>query len=103
MPVDACNAVIFTGFGLSGRNIVLVRSCDAVIIIDGRVGTLIEFGTAYAEEKVIGILAGTGGVADKAKELEEMFAGKCNTKIIYESSPEKLVEEVIEELDKQKH
>ncbi len=103
MPVDSCSSVIYTGFGLTGRNVVLVRSCDAAIIVSGRVGTLIEFAAAYAEEKLTGVLTGTGGVADKAKELEEMFAKKYDTKIIYESSPGKLVEKVVAELGKQKH
>lgn len=103
LPLDACSAVIYTGFGFSGRNVVLVRSCDATIIIDGRVGTMIEFGASYVEENVIGVLTGTGGIADKAKELEEMFAGKCNAKIIYDDNPEKLVERVVAELQQQKH
>jgi uncharacterized protein (TIGR00725 family) len=30
LPVDACDALIYTGFGLKGRNVVLVRSCDVV-------------------------------------------------------------------------
>ena len=101
-PVELCDAVIYTGFGFSGRNTILVRSCDAVIIINGRSGTMIEFGVAYAEEKVIGVLTGTEGIADKVKELEELFAGKSNTKIIYESNPEKLIEKVVAEL-KQNH
>src|SRR5438067_10930477 len=28
LPTDACDAVVYTGFGLKGRNVVLVRSCD---------------------------------------------------------------------------
>ena len=103
LPIEGSSTIVYSGFGFAGRNVILVRSCDAVIIIDGRVGTLIEFGTAYAEERVIGALTGTGGVADKTKELEEMFAGKNDTTIIYESDPAKLVGKVIEELGKQKH
>src|SRR5262245_56012189 len=26
LPLDACDAIIYTGFGLKGRNVVLVRS-----------------------------------------------------------------------------
>src|SRR5689334_13163439 len=35
LPLDACEAIIYTGFGLKGRNVVLVRSCDIVIFIAG--------------------------------------------------------------------
>ncbi|MAG22106.1 MAG: hypothetical protein CL943_02265 [Candidatus Diapherotrites archaeon] len=103
LPLDACSATIYTGFGFNGRNIILVRSCDAVIIANGRVGIMIEFGAAYVEEKVIGVLTGTGGISDKAKELEELFAGKCDATIIYDNDPEKLVEKVVAELNKQKN
>jgi len=43
LPVDACDAIIYTGFGLKGRNVVLVRSCDIVIFIAGSIGSLNEF------------------------------------------------------------
>src|SRR5687767_3343641 len=33
LPTDACDAIIYTGFGLKGRNVVLVRSCDIVLFI----------------------------------------------------------------------
>src|SRR5437016_9377912 len=35
LPLDACAAIIYTGFGLKGRNVVLVRSCDVVLFIAG--------------------------------------------------------------------
>src|SRR3954471_23127195 len=43
LPVDACDAIIYTGFGLKGRNVVLVRSCDVIIFIAGSIGSLNEF------------------------------------------------------------
>src|SRR6266853_1835329 len=33
LPTDACDAIIYTGFGLKGRNVVLVRSCDVLVFI----------------------------------------------------------------------
>src|ERR1051325_10817988 len=33
LPTDACDAIVYTGFGLKGRNVVLVRSCDIVVFI----------------------------------------------------------------------
>lgn len=95
-PVEACNAVVFTGFGYSGRNVVLVRSCDAVIIIGGRIGTMSEFATAYAEGKPIGVLEGSGGFAGKTHEIdEEVLKGEKPTKIIYGSDPERLVKQLV--------
>src|SRR5258708_4876968 len=42
LPTDACDVLIYTGFGLKGRNVVLVRSCDIVLFIGGAGGALYE-------------------------------------------------------------
>jgi uncharacterized protein (TIGR00725 family) len=52
LPVDACDAIVYTGFGLKGRNVVLVRSCDIVIFIAGSIGSLNEFTIAHDEGKI---------------------------------------------------
>src|SRR5260370_40490565 len=65
LPTDACDAMIYTGFGLKGRNVVLVRSCDVVLFIAGSIGSLNEFTIAYDEGKIIGCLRGNGGVSDE--------------------------------------
>src|ERR1043165_5175871 len=56
LPVDACDALVYTGFGLKGRNVVLVRSCDVVLFIAGAMGSLNEFTIAHDEGKIIGCL-----------------------------------------------
>src|SRR6266516_6629660 len=43
LPTHACDAIVYTGFGLKGRNVVLVRSFDVVIFIAGSIGSLNEF------------------------------------------------------------
>src|ERR1041384_1099816 len=78
LPLDACDVIIYTGFGLKGRNVVLVRSCDIVVFIAGAMGSLNEFTIAHDEGKVIGCLTGTGGVADESEYLLEHF-GKRTT------------------------
>ena len=99
-PVDYFDVLIFTGFGKKGRNVVSVRSCDAIIIISGGTGTLNEFTIAYDEGKVCGVLTNSDGISDGIKELEEKYlkGRKKSGKIIYHSDPEKLVNSVIEEL-----
>lgn len=92
LPTDACDAIVYTGFGLKGRNVVLVRSCDVVIFIAGAIGSLNEFTIAYDEGKVIGCLTGTGGVADEAKRIVERFQKPTRSRIVYEDDPEKLID-----------
>jgi len=92
LPVDDTDVIIYTGFGLKGRNVVNIRSSDIVIIFGGEMGTLNEFTIAYDEGKIIGILTGSGGVADHIPEIIG-FAGKPTESIvIYDSEPERLIE-----------
>jgi uncharacterized protein (TIGR00725 family) len=92
LPLDACDAIIYTGFGLKGRNVVLVRSCDVVIFISGSIGSLNEFTIAYDEGKVIGCLTSTGGVADEIKRLTETFHKQTKSRIFYQDDPGRLLD-----------
>jgi len=92
LPTGACDAIIYTGFGLKGRNVVLVRSCEVVLFIAGSIGSLNEFTIAYDEAKVIGCLVGTGGVADKAEHLIESFQKPTKASVFYDDDPVKLLE-----------
>lgn len=90
LPIDAFDVMVYTGFGYAGRNLLMTRAADGVIVICGRMGTLNEFTIAFEDEKPIGVLVGSGGTADKIKDLTKgPFRGK--KKIVYERDPEKLV------------
>jgi uncharacterized protein (TIGR00725 family) len=95
LPTDACDAMIYTGFGLKGRNVVLVRSCDVVLFISGSIGSLNEFTIAYDEGKVIGCLTGTGGVADDVERLIETFKKKTKARVFYDEEPGQLLDTCI--------
>jgi uncharacterized protein (TIGR00725 family) len=96
LPVDACDALIYTGFGLKGRNVVLVRSCDVVLFVSGAMGSLNEFTIAHDEGKVIGCLAGTGGVADESEYLLQKFGKKSSSARVFTSDdPEKLLSDCL--------
>ena len=92
LPTGACDAIIYTGLGLKGRNVVLVRSCEVVLFIAGSIGSLNEFTIAYDEAKVIGCLVGTGGVADEAEHLIESFQKPTKASVFYDDDPVKLLE-----------
>ena len=92
LPLDACDAIIYTGFGLKGRNVVLIRSCDVVLFIAGSIGSLNEFTIAYDEGKVIGCLTGTGGVADEVERLVATFQKQTKVRIFYDDDPGRLID-----------
>ena len=92
LPTDACDLIVYTGFGLKGRNVVLVRSCEIVIFISGAMGSLNEFTIAHDEGKVIGCLTGTGGVADEAAYLVETFSKENGARVVQNHDPEHLLD-----------
>jgi uncharacterized protein (TIGR00725 family) len=103
LPLDACDAIVYTGFGLKGRNVVLVRSCEIVLFISGSMGSLNEFTIAYDEAKVIGCLTGTGGVADEAHYLLKKFSKDTGARVFQNDDPEKLLDICLRELDDRSH
>jgi hypothetical protein len=92
LPLDACDLLVYTGFGLKGRNVVLVRSCDIVLFIAGAMGSLNEFTIAHDEERVIGCLTNTGGVADEADYLLQKFSKKTSPRVFQDEDPARLLE-----------
>lgn len=101
LPVDYMDMIVYTGFDYSGRNLLLTRSADAVIIGCGRMGTLNEFTIAFEDQKPIGVLTETGGTADLIEEIVKK-SHRPNEKIVYDPDPKKLVEKVIELIRKEK-
>ncbi len=84
---------------LKYRNVSSTASCDAGIIISGRWGSMNEFTNLYDMGKVIGILTESGGIADELESLMKKISKPTKAKVIFNSSPKQLVDEVINELD----
>ena len=98
LPVDYMDLIIYTGFGFPGRDLLFTRSCDAVIIGCGRIGTIHEFTIAYEDGKPIGILEGPWTMDEQIKDLMEK-SNRPSEKIIYDSDPKRLIERVIAMVD----
>ena len=102
LPTDACEAIVYTGFGLKGRNVVLVRSCDVVLFVAGSIGSLNEFTIAYDEGKVIGCIKGSGGTADEIQRLVETFQKPTSAKIFYDDDPGRLIDSCLKVIREQR-
>jgi uncharacterized protein (TIGR00725 family) len=98
LPIEACDLLIYTGFGLKGRNVVLVRSCDIVLFIRGAMGTLNEFTIAHDEGRVIGCLTGTGGVADEAARLMRDLPKQTKARVFHADDPARLLDACLDAL-----
>jgi len=101
LPIDAFDIMIYTGSDYVGRDVIMTKAGDALIVVCGRMGTLHEFTTAFEIQRPIGVLLGSGGIADKVKNL---ITGKIREakKIVFETDPKKLVKKVILMIEKEK-
>ena len=94
-PTDHIDVMIYTGAGLMGREVIGVRSSDIIIIIGGRSGTLGEFAIAYDEGRPIGVLTGTGGVADHVHDFLPIIEKSTGSIIVYDADPRSLIKRVV--------
>ena len=106
LPTDYFDFIIYTGFNYSGRNLILTKSADAVIVVCGGFGTLNEFTIALEDNKPIGILTGTCGTSDiigdlliKIKDPHKHGSGE---KIVFSDDPKELVGKLVAMIDKDK-
>jgi uncharacterized protein (TIGR00725 family) len=98
LPDDGVDVIVYTGFGLKGRNVINVRSADIVLIFGGATGTLNEFTIAYDEGKIIGVLEGSGGIADHIREVIDFCKKPTRGAVLFDSDPEKLLQECLQAL-----
>ncbi|BFT94290.1 MAG: hypothetical protein MNSN_00280 [Minisyncoccus archaeiphilus] len=94
LPTEPFDVIVYTGSDYVGRNIIMTKSADGVIVICGRTGTLHEFATAVECGKPIGILEKSGGTADKIKYLLDE-SKKIKSPIVFERDPKVLVEKLL--------
>ncbi len=97
LPMEYMDMITYTGFGYNGRDLLLMRSCDGVIIGPGRIGTFHEFAISYEEQKPMGILVGDGAwkTDDIIKTIIE-YSHRPNRKVVFDDNPERLVEKLLE-------
>jgi hypothetical protein len=101
LPLDPFDVVIYTGADYVGRNVIMTKSADGIIIICGRMGTLHEFATAFEIQKPIAVLEKTGGTADKIRYIATgPYRGV--KKIIYGENPRELVTKLVSLIEKEK-
>ena len=101
LPLDFMDVVLYTGFGYSGRDLLFVRSCDAMVIGPGRVGTLNEFSVSFEDRKPIGILEGSWKTDELLHQVIDA-AHRPNDFIVFDSDPKAIVERLVELVAKNK-
>ncbi|MHB8651852.1 MAG: SLOG cluster 4 domain-containing protein [Minisyncoccota bacterium] len=94
LPLDYLDVIIYTGFGYSGRNLLLTRSSDAILVGCGRVGTINEFTIAFEDGKPIGVLEGSWPTDEVIRGIMEK-GHRTSDLVVFDPSPKRLVEKAI--------
>jgi uncharacterized protein (TIGR00725 family) len=100
LPLDPFSSVVYTGLGYPGRNLMMMRSSDALVVGPGQIETFHEFMTALEENKLVGVWEGPWEIDDAVHELIGKKGKTLN--VIFEKDPEKLVSRITKILDTNK-
>ncbi|MBP9782746.1 MAG: hypothetical protein KBC50_03385 [Candidatus Pacebacteria bacterium] len=95
LPLKALDAVVYTGFGFSGRDLMLVRSSDAIVIGCGRIGTIHEFTVAWEANMPMGILVGEWPTDEVIQNIMQNSDRK-NDNVIFEKDPKVMIQRLVD-------
>ncbi len=102
LPLDYLDIIIYTGFGYSGRNLLLTRASDGVIVGCGRIGTMNEFTIAFEDHKPLGVLRGPWDMDEVIELMLEKSHRKDEGLVAWNESPKGLVGDLINLINSQK-
>lgn len=94
LPLKAMDTVVYTGFGFPGRDLMLVRSSDAIVIGCGRIGTIHEFTVAWEADMPLGVLVGPWTTDEVIKNIIDN-SNRVNPYVIFEEDPKKMIERLV--------
>ena len=101
LPREFMDVIVYTGFGYAGRDLLLVRAADAIVIGCGRIGTINEFAVAFEDRRPIGVLEGSWHTDEELRQIIDQ-AHRPNSKIVFSPDPKVIVEKLIEMVLKDK-
>ena len=84
---------------LKYRNVISTIHVDAGIIISGGWGSMNEFTNLLYDGKPIGVLTGTGGLADELPGWFPKLRKKSESAVLFNSYPTELVTSLLKELE----
>ncbi len=98
LPTDAYDLILYTGFDYTGRDFLLVRMSEAVIMVGGRIGTLNELSVALEDRRPVGVLLGSGGMTNEVEAVLKA-AKRVRTGVVFDTDPARLVKKVVSMVD----
>jgi len=102
LPHEHIDMMVYSGFGYAGSDLLLSRSSDAIIFGYGGLETVHEFWVAFQEDKPIGVLKGDWDTDEVLYSLLKDHEHIDHTRIIFDSDPVRLVEQLIKQAKENK-
>jgi uncharacterized protein (TIGR00725 family) len=99
LPIKAYDSILYTGLHYIGRDTLLINSCDAVLSIGGRLGTLHEFTIAMETTTPIGFLQGSGGISSEIMDILHAAGEEHSENVVFSDDPEELIKQLLELLN----
>ena len=82
--------------GFTARSLEMIKNVDAAIVLNGRIGTLSEFGIAVEEGLPLAVVEGTGGVTDELQRLTKLVKKEFpNGEVIFERDYRKAIDVLV--------
>ncbi len=100
LPVEPFSSIVYTGLGFPGRNLMMMRSSDALIVGPGYIETFHEFMMALEEGKIIGVWEGPWEMDEAIHDLIGKKGKSLH--VIFEKDPAKLIKRIVSILDTSK-
>lgn len=100
LPTEAYDSILYTGLHYVGRDSLLINSCDAVISIGGRIGTLHEFTIAMETDTPIGFVQGAGGVSTEIMDIMHAAGKYSGDGVVFSDTAEEVLDKLIAILNK---
>jgi hypothetical protein len=91
LPTKAYDMILYTGLHYIGRDMLLINSCDAVVSIGGRLGTLHEFTVAMETDKPIGFLQGAGGISTEIMDILHAAGVAKSKNVVFSENAQELL------------
>lgn len=99
LPTDAYDAILYTGLQYVGRDVLLINSCDAVLSIGGRIGTLHEFAIAVETNTPIGFLQGAGGISTEIMDILHAAGRTSEDDVVFGDTAEEVIDKLVKILN----
>jgi uncharacterized protein (TIGR00725 family) len=77
--------------GFTARSLQMIHDADAVVLLNGRIGTLSEFTIALEEGKYVGVVTETGGIADRLEYILSVAQKEFPGKVFFSSNTQEVM------------